>query len=340
MPRPMQYKANSVIYFKGDAGDKIFILKSGRVSLTSNDIETGQEIHDYIQTGEFFGVKSAMGRYPREENAVVLSDAHVVMFAVPEFETIVAQNTRVIMKMLKVFSNQLRRLHVKVRSLLSQDEQVDPEEGLFRNGEYFMKRKQYSHALYAFNKYLTYYPSGRFHMDANKLAQTAEDYAQRYGHGKGPAAPGLADGAGNGGDAGASSSSSKPKLTDAAKRYYEAVSLFSQQRYNDALREFKHIAKESDDEEYHVKSLFEIGRCLYSMTQYDAAIKHFTGVIQRYPKLPDLKDALYYVGQCYQAKGDNAKAESFYRKILSMPQVEEGLKRKVNKAIRTLEAAS
>jgi CRP-like cAMP-binding protein len=334
----MQYKANSVIYFKGDAGDKIFILKSGRVSLTSNDIETGQEIHDYIQTGEFFGVKSAMGRYPREENAVVLSDAHVIMFTVPEFEAVVAQNTRVIMKMLKVFSNQLRRLHAKVRSLLSQEEQVDPEEGLFRNGEYFMKRKQYSHALYAFNKYLTYYPSGRFHVEANKLAQTAEDYAQRYGHGKGPAAPGLDSGGGSA--AGSSGGPAKPKLTDAAKRYYEAVSLFSQQRYNEALREFKEIAKEADDEEYHVKSLFEIGRCLYSMNQHDAAIKHFTGVIQRYPKLPDLKDALYYVGQCYQAKGDSTRAGSFFRKILSMPQVEEGLKRKVNKAIRTLEAAS
>ncbi len=334
MPRPMQYKANSVIYFKGDAGDKIYILKSGRISLNSNDIETGQEIHDHIQTGEFFGVKSAMGRYPREENAVVLADAQVIMFTVPEFEQVVSQNTRVIMKMLKVFSNQLRRLHAKVRSLLAQEEQVDPEEGLFRNGEYFMKRKQYSHAMYAFNKYLTYYPSGRFHMDANKMAQTAEEYAQRYGHGKGPAAPGIDT------PASGSSQPEKPKLTNAAKRYYEAVSLFSQQRYAEALREFKEIVKDAEDEEYHVKSLFEIGRCLYSMTQYDAAIKHFTGVIQRYPKLPDLKDALYYVGQCYQAKGDNAKAESFYRKILSMPSVEEGLKRRVNKAIRTLEAAS
>ena len=342
MPRPMTYKANSVIYFKGEVGDKIFILKSGRVRLTSNDVETGQEIHEDIQTGEFFGVKSAMGRYPREEIAHVFSDAQVIMFTVPEFEAIVSQNTRVIMKMLKVFSNQLRRLHAKVRSLLAQEEQIDPEEGLFRNGEYFMKRKQYSHAVYAFNKYLTYYPSGRFHMDANKLAQTAEDYAQRYGSGKGPAAPGLESGtaarapSASGGGPG----QEKPKLTDAAKRYFEAVSLFSQQRYNEALREFKAIVQESEDEEYHVKSLFEIGRCLQSMAQYDAAIKHFTALIQRYPKLPDLKDALYYVGQCYQAKGDNTKAESFYRKVLSMPQVDDGLKRKLNRAMRTLEAAS
>ncbi|MFW5745087.1 MAG: Crp/Fnr family transcriptional regulator, partial [Spirochaetota bacterium] len=81
--------------------DKIYILKSGRISLNSTDIETGQEIHDYIQTGEFFGVKSALGKYPREENAVVLSDTSVIMFTVPEFEQLVSQNTRIIMKMLK-----------------------------------------------------------------------------------------------------------------------------------------------------------------------------------------------------------------------------------------------
>mgnify|MGYP001072321657 CR=1 FL=1 len=97
MPKAMQYKANSVIYFQGDASEKIYILQSGKISLNSNDIETGQEIHDYIQTGEFFGVKSALGRYPREESAIVLSDAAVVVFSVPEFEALALQNTRIVL---------------------------------------------------------------------------------------------------------------------------------------------------------------------------------------------------------------------------------------------------
>ena len=118
----MSYKANSVIYFKGDASEKIYILKTGRISLTSEDIETGQEVRDFIQTGEFFGVKSALGRYPREESALVLGDAEVVQFSVPEFEQFVAQNTRVIMKMLKVFSNQLRAIHKKTESHYGEDQ--------------------------------------------------------------------------------------------------------------------------------------------------------------------------------------------------------------------------
>lgn len=72
-PKAVQYKANSIIYFKGDTSERVYILKSGKVSLKSNDIETGQEMQEMIQMGEFFGVKSALGKYPREETAIVLT---------------------------------------------------------------------------------------------------------------------------------------------------------------------------------------------------------------------------------------------------------------------------
>ncbi|HRZ65266.1 MAG TPA: cyclic nucleotide-binding domain-containing protein, partial [Spirochaetia bacterium] len=100
MPKVGNYRANSVIYFQGDASDRVFILQSGRVSLNYSDIETGKEVHEIIQTGEFFGVKSALGKYPREENAVVLADAQVLVFSPPEFEVFAQANTRIIMKML------------------------------------------------------------------------------------------------------------------------------------------------------------------------------------------------------------------------------------------------
>ena len=341
MPKPINYKANSVIYFRGDMGDKIYILKGGRISLNSNDIETGQEIHDQIQTGEFFGVKSAMGKYPREETALVLTDASVIAFTVPEFEELVAKNTRVIMKMLKVFSTQLRRMHAKVSSLLSQDADSDPEEGLYRIGEYYLRKKEYSKARYAFNKYLTYYPAGRFHKDANQFAQTAEAYLLKYGSGKGPAAVGLAPSPHGAERSSAPSESGSSSggggLSNAAQKYYDAVSTFSRQQYAEALSAFKEIASSADDEEYVVKALFEIGRCLFTMNQFDGAIKHFTNFVQHYPKSPELKDALFYVGQSYQQKGEAERAKSFYTKILSMEPVEDGLKRKVQKAVRSLE---
>ncbi len=336
MPKPMNYKANSVIYFRGDMSDRIFILKSGRVSLNSNDIETGQEVHEYIQTGEFFGVKSALGKYPREEDAVVLADSECVMFSVPEFEQLVSVNTRIILKMLRVFSNQLRRMHAKVRNLLALDEQVDPEVGLFRIGEYYLRKKQYDQAVYILRRYIYHYPGGKLAGEAKRLLATAEEYAQKYGSGKGPSIPGSRVAAEA--EPGPAVNDKKAALPAIGQLYYNAVSIFSQQKYSEALREFKKVAEASPESEYAVKSLFEIGRCLYGMKQFEPTIRHFTSLIQKYPKLAELDDALYYIGRSYQDLGETQRAASFYKKILSLPAVGEGTERKVKQAMRLLEA--
>jgi tetratricopeptide (TPR) repeat protein len=332
-PKAMSFKANSVIYFRGDLSDKIFILKTGKVSLSSQDIETGAEVRELIQMGEFFGVKSALGRYPREESALVLGDANVLQFSVPEFEQFVSTNTRVIMKMMKVFSNQLRRIHGRVNSLLNIDDKSDPQKGLITIGDYYLKKRMYPQALHVFRSYLTYYPSGKFADKAAANSKAAEQYAQKYGSGKGPVPASSAQAPGS-----AAPKAAEP-AGDAAKMYYNAVSIFSQNNFMDALKEFKKIAEANQNEEYTVKSMFEIGRCLFQLKQYDQCIKHFTGLIQRYPKMPDLADALFYVGQCYEAKNEKDKAVGFYKKIFSMSAEDDPVRRKVMKALRALEEA-
>ncbi|WP_461248865.1 Crp/Fnr family transcriptional regulator, partial [Treponema sp. R6D11] len=136
-----------LIYFQGDPADKIYILQSGKVSLVSQDIETGEDIRESVAPGEFFGVKSALGRYSREENAMALSDTTVMVFTVQEFEAVAMANSRIIMKMLKVFSNQMRRVHKQVSKVMSKEEQ-QPADGLFNVGEFYLKNKQFSHAKY------------------------------------------------------------------------------------------------------------------------------------------------------------------------------------------------
>ncbi|HEC62321.1 MAG TPA: tetratricopeptide repeat protein [bacterium] len=330
-PKAIQYKANSIIFFKGDVSDKTFILNSGKVSLNYTDIETGQEIHDPIKTGEFFGVKSALGHYPREETALVLVDSNVISFTVPEFEQLSAQNTRVVLKMLRVFSNQLRRIHNQVQNLIYSEEQIKPEVGLYRIGEYYLNHQRYAQALYTYQRYLTYYPSGQYASDVTAKIQKAEEYLQKYGQGKGPtpvqAKPGE--------------EISKPartkELSDVAKQYYNAVSLVSQQKYSEAFVEFKKIATVSADAEYVAKAQYEMGRCLYYLKQYDTCIKSFTVLIQKYPKHPDLAEALFFVGRCYGDKGDKAKAKGFFDKILTLIRDEDPLNRKVKKALRDLQ---
>jgi TolA-binding protein len=361
MPKVGNYRANSVIYFQGDVvSDKVFVLQQGKVSLNYNDVETAKEIHEIIQTGEFFGVKSALGKYPREENAVVLSDANVLVFTVPEFEVFAQAQTRIIMKMLKVFSNQLRRVHKQVDNLLEKNEAQSPEAGLFKAGEYYLKARRYSHAKYIFSRYLTYYPAGRLAEQASHYLEAAENGSVKYGDGKGPAplmVEATRDGAigrqdpsrqnSGGREEGRASPSPAENqnapgngLSVAAKSYYDAVSLFSSEKYKEALSGFKRIVEVNDDPEYVTKALFEIGRCLFMLQQYDLTIKHFTQMVQTYPKHPDLIDTLLFLGQSYEKKGDADRAKGFFKKILSMESDEDAsIRIKAAKSLRRLEGA-
>jgi hypothetical protein len=59
-------------------------------------------------------------------------------------------------------------------------------------------------------------------------------------------------------------------------------------------------------------------------------------MIQKYPKHPDLTEALYYVGSCYQKTGDVGKAGGFYKKIVTMSSDDMPVHRKAKKALRAL----
>jgi TolA-binding protein len=338
-PKAVQYRSNSIIYFKGDQSDRIFLLNSGKISLSYVDIETGQEVRDLIKMGEFFGVKSALGRYIREETAVVLQDATVMVFSVPEFEQLATKNTRIITKMLKVFSNQLRRIHRQVQTLMQSDEQINPETGLYKIGEYYLKNKRYGQALYAYKRYLVYYPSGAYATDVTTKLVQAEEFLSRYGSGAGaPAAAPASTAARAGGSAAQEPSSGGGGGTsDLAQTFYNAVSLVSQEKYLEAFKAFKKIIEGGADAEYIGKAEFEMAKCLFYLKQYDSCIKSFTAIAQKFPKHPEMKDALYFVARSYEEKGESGKATGLYKKIITMGSEDDPVIRKVKKAMRAME---
>ena len=339
-PKAVQYRANSIIYFKGDQSERIFLLNSGKVSLSYVDIETGQEVRDLIKVGEFFGVKSALGRYMREETAVVLQDAAAMVFSVPEFEQVASKNTRIITKMLKVFSNQLRRIHRQVQNLMVSDEQVNPETGLYKIGEYYLKNKRYGQALHAYKRYLVYYPSGSYATDVTNKIMQAEEFVSRYGSGAPPApspsAPPPA-GAQSPSSGAAQAAPASGELADLGQAYYNAVSLISQEKYTEAFKAFKKILDGGADPEYASKAEFEMAKCLFYLKQYDQSIRSFSGIVQKFPKHPEIKDALFFVARSYEEKGDKARAGGLFKKIISMGTDDDPVVRKVKKALRALE---
>jgi TolA-binding protein len=186
-----------------------------------------------------------------------------------------------------------------------------------------------------FSRYLTYYPSGRNAVQAAKNLETAESFLNRIGNsrGSGPAAEsyGLSgQGASSGGGGG--------DRSETAKAYYDAVSFISQEKYQQAYLAFKKIADAGEEPEYTAKGVYEIGRCLFLLNKYDDCIKHYTMMITKYPKHPNLGDALFFMGQSYEKNGRKDQAMVFYKKILTMVTDEdEAVHIKAKRALGALE---
>jgi TolA-binding protein len=61
-------------------------------------------------------------------------------------------------------------------------------------------------------------------------------------------------------------------------------------------------------------------------------------MITKYPKHPDLRDAIFFIGQSYEKNGRKDQAAAFYKKILSMAASDDdGTSVKAKRALKALE---
>ena len=158
MPKAMQYTKGSIVYFEGDKDERIFILQKGILVLTTTDVETHQPVTEQVKNGEFFGVKSALGRFPREETATALTDCVSIALTIQEFEQIFSSNKEIIMKMLRAFSNQLRLIHKKTEAILNNVPE-DQQTGMIAVAKSFYNDEEYLSCCDICVKFLSLYPN-------------------------------------------------------------------------------------------------------------------------------------------------------------------------------------
>ncbi len=179
MPKAIQFTKGSIVYFSGDRDDRVYILQRGLLVLTSIDVETDNPITEYVKEGEFFGVKSALGHFPREETATVVNDAVVVSMSVAEFEKLFSSNKPLIMKMLRVFSNQLRAVHKKLESIMSNNTEIDVQSEMISIATCFYNDEQYKSCCDVCLKYLKSYPNSTVKVKVVKLYENAKNRMEK-----------------------------------------------------------------------------------------------------------------------------------------------------------------
>jgi len=327
MPQSRTYSGGSIIYFQGDKDvEEVYVLKSGRVVLLSTSVDTGEEIKEDVQIGEFFGVKSSLGHYSREETAQVFGKTQIIVFTMAEFEQFVLKNTRLIMKMLRVFSKQLRSIHRQVRDILKVGAVKDPSYELMNVAESFYKNGNFQHAEYAFNKYIEYYPTGKFAARAKELVEYAQkevEFPSTFDSledvGRVPSASPASSGNGSSQDEFAFDDSSLEEES-AVDCLNAGIQYFKNGEYSDALKHFQQsLAKVGpDDPRTAEHALFERARAELKLGKLDDAAASFTTYAKTHADGEYLKDSIYQIGVISEAKGNKERARALYLKVATM----------------------
>jgi tetratricopeptide (TPR) repeat protein len=372
------YKHGSIIYFEGDRSDVLYILKSGKVVLTSVKIDTGEELKENIKIGEFFGVKSAIGRYPREETAQTIGDTLVLVVSRADFEKMMLKNVSMVTKMLRVFSNQLRRITDMQREALGQVETINTSAELFKIGEYYFKTANLQQAKYAYKRYLEHFPGTKYADLALQRIRTIDTGGANtntevlsstpINTGKSGVteeeSPDLTDFTIND-DAHANSASKdngihdffsdgdilsnpepKPMLKqkDITEMFYEAVSLYSQEKYKDALPLYQKILdiktlKNDSETKIFEKAHFEIGRCFLKLNSFKEAVNYLSTMIKKFPHSDNVKNAFLHIGIAFEMAGAKDKAVAYYSKVAVMEPAGDVVSKQAAKKLKELENA-
>ncbi|MBI3395226.1 MAG: cyclic nucleotide-binding domain-containing protein [Spirochaetia bacterium] len=339
MPTARNYNGGSIVYFQGDTGDEVYVLQKGKVALISTALDTGEEIKEEVRLGEFFGVKSALGRYPREETAQVIGKTSVLVFKLPEFEAFCLKNTHLIMKMLRVFSKQLRSIHRQVRDILKVGAAKDPGYELMNVAECFYKAGSVDHAVYAFGKYAEHYPGGPYTARASELLQMARkgmtfpihypplevisSHARQDDHfvhvGMQSADKAADDPFAL--DAHETPAAAEKTITDI---FYEGLNHYGQGQYAEALASFEDAMsrttlRNQEESDSFAKAHYEKGRAELKLGKLDDATTSFSVYLKKFPTGDQVKESIFHMGVTAEMKGNKERARTLYHKVATMP---------------------
>jgi len=108
--------AGTVLFREGEQGDRMYVIKSGRVQLTKR-VHDSDIVVEELGDGEFCGELAMLGTAKRPVTAVVIDDAKVIQVQTDQFEDMVRGNADIALRMLKKLTQRLTESQYRVSNL-------------------------------------------------------------------------------------------------------------------------------------------------------------------------------------------------------------------------------
>lgn len=123
---PQNFFAGTTLFRKGDSGDAMYLIESGKVRISITDEDQKEITLAEVAQGDFFGEMSIIDGRQRSADATVIEDGRFAILSRPNFLSFVRTNPDVALGMLGALTDRLRRTDELIRSRVSRN--VNEEE--------------------------------------------------------------------------------------------------------------------------------------------------------------------------------------------------------------------
>ena len=115
--RERVYRKGSSIFFEGDPGEAMFIIKEGAVKIYKLSPDGKEKTLAIISRGDCFGEMSLLDGLPRSAAAQALEDSRLLMLPREDFLELVASDPGVALKIIQVLAARLRAADQQIEYL-------------------------------------------------------------------------------------------------------------------------------------------------------------------------------------------------------------------------------
>jgi CRP-like cAMP-binding protein len=105
---PQTFPANTTIFRKGDPGDSMYILTSGKMRIFTTDAEGNEIVLTYFEPVRVFGDFSLLDRQPRSASAGTVNEIEVLVLSRDTFLNFLPQYPSVGLAMLRNLADRVR----------------------------------------------------------------------------------------------------------------------------------------------------------------------------------------------------------------------------------------
>jgi len=114
-------KRNTCIFQSGDASDAIYVLVKGVVKISNQADDEREVIKHILYPMAVFGELALAGEQKRQDFAQALEETHIYRINVSDFNRLMESNSRLMMNVITMIGNRLRRVEDRLEALMFKD---------------------------------------------------------------------------------------------------------------------------------------------------------------------------------------------------------------------------